>query len=171
MRWFSSMSQKDYFALLDQPQTYAVDSLSLEDVKNTLLTRLHPDRFVNCSALEKRLAEQMSVQINEAYRTLTDDLLRAQYLCRLRGFDVNEHRPMPADFLMRQMQAHEALEACEQSHDETMRFALLREVQLSQKRLIETIRKAFDDDHDDRAAYEATRELMFVQKLLAQIQP
>ena len=144
---------------------------SLEAAKNTLLTRLHPDRFVNCSALEKRLAQQMSVQINEAYRTLTDDLLRAQYLCCLRGFDVNEHRPMPADFLMRQMQAHEALEACEQSHDETMRFALLREVQLGQKRLIETIRKAFDDDHDDRAAYEATRELMFVEKLLAQIQP
>lgn len=171
MTWFSGMSQKDYFALLNQPQTYAVDLSSLETTKNALLSRLHPDRFVNCSALERRLAEQLSVQINEAYRTLTDDLLRAQYLCQLRGYDVNDHRPMPADFLMRQMQAHEALEACEQSHDETMRFALLREVQMSQGRLIEAIRQAFDVDHDDKAAYEATRELMFVQKLLAQIQP
>ena len=165
------MTQKTYFELLNQPQAFAVDLSSLEAVKTALLSRLHPDRFVTASALEKRIAQQMSVQVNEAYRVLSDDLLRAQYLCKLKGFDVNEHRPMPADFLMRQMQAHEALEACEQSHDETMRFALLREGQLGQKRLIETIRKAFDDDHDDRAAYEATRELMFVEKLLAQIQP
>ena len=92
------MSQKDYFSLLNQPQTFAVDLSSLEAVKNVLLQRLHPDRFVTASALEKRIAQQMSVQVNEAYRTLADDLLRAQYLCKLKGFDVNEHRPMPADF-------------------------------------------------------------------------
>lgn len=164
------MSQKDYFALLNQPQTYAVDSSSLESAKNALLSRLHPDRFVNCSALEKRLAQQLSVQINEAYRTLSDDLLRAQYLCKLRGYDVNDHRPMSESFLMRQMQCREALEACEQSQDETMRLALLREVQNAQGRLIETIRSAFDDQHNDLAAFEATRELMFNTKLLAQIQ-
>lgn len=71
---------------------------------------------------------------------------------------------------MRQMQCREALEACEQSQDESMRLALLREVRNAQGRLIETIRSAFDDQHDDLAAFEATRELMFNTKLLAQIQ-
>ena len=164
------MSQKDYFSLLNQPQTYAVDLLSLETAKNALLSRLHPDRFVSASALEKRLAQQMSVQVNEAYRTLSDDLLRAQYLCKLRGYDVNEHSPMSEEFLMRQMQSHEALEACEQSGDESMKKALLREVLGAQARLTEAIQKAFDIDHDDRAAFEATRELMFVNKLIVQIQ-
>ena len=45
------MSQKDYFSLLNQPQTFAVELSSLEAVKNVLLQRLHPDRFVTASAL------------------------------------------------------------------------------------------------------------------------
>ena len=164
------MTQKDYFSLLNQPQTFAVDLSSLEAVKNVLLQRLHPDRFVTASALEKRIAQQMSVQVNEAYRTLADDLLRAQYLCKLKGFDVNEHRPMPADFLMLQMQWHEALEACEQTGDEGARQRLFEEVKEHQRLLIASLRKAFDTDHDDKAAFEATRELMFVNKLITQIQ-
>lgn len=166
----SRMSQKDYFSLFNQPQKFAVDLSSLEAVKTALLSRLHPDRFVTASALEKRIAQQMSVQVNEAYRTLSDDLLRAQYLCKLKGFDVNEHRPMPADFLMRQMQWHEALEECAQNKDENLRARLLEDVKAQQRALIAAIGEAFDVTHDDQAAFEATRELMFVNKLLAQIQ-
>ena len=166
----SRMSQKDYFSLLNQPQIFAVDLSSLEAVKTALLSRLHPDRFVTASALEKRIAQQMSVQVNEAYRTLSEDLLRAQYLCKLKGFNVNEHRPMPADFLMRQMQWHEALEECAQNKDENLRARLLEDVKAQQRALIAAIGEAFDVTHDDQAASEATRELMFVNKLLAQIQ-
>ena len=36
--------------------------------------------------------------------------------------------------------------------------------------IAQAIQKAFDIDHDDRAAFEATRELMFVNKLIVQIQ-
>ena len=164
------MAQKDYFELLNQPRAFAVDLSSLEAAKKTLLTRLHPDRFVNASALEKRIAQQMSGQVNEAYRTLSDALLRAQYLCKLAGLDVNDHRPMPADFLMRQMQWHEALEVSQASKDESTKEALFAEVMKERARLIEKIGEAFDQEHDEKKAYEATRELMFITKLLAQIQ-
>ena len=164
------MTQKTYFELLNQPQAFAVDLSSLEAVKTALLSRLHPDRFVTASALEKRIAQQMSVQVNEAYRVLSDDLLRAQYLCKLKGYDVNEHRSMPADFLMRQMQWHEALDNCEQKGDESLRSRLCEEVELERDQLIKRAALAFDETHDDKAAFEATRELMFVNKLLAQIQ-
>ena len=70
------MARKNYFELLNQPQTFAVDSLSLQKAKTLLLARLHPDRFVNAGPVEKRLAEQMSVQVNEAYQTLSDDVKR-----------------------------------------------------------------------------------------------
>ena len=110
------------------------------------------------------------MQVNEAYRVLSDDLLRAQYLCKLKGYDVNEHRPMPADFLMRQMQWHEALDNCEQKGDESLRGRLCEEVKLEREQLIKRAACAFDETHDDKAAFEATRELMFVNKLLAQIQ-
>ena len=77
---------------------------------------------------------------------------------------------MPADFLRLQVQWHEALEACEQTGDEGARQRLFEEVKEHQRLLIASLAKAFDTDHDDKAAFEATRELMFVNKLITQIQ-
>lgn len=164
------MAQKDFFALLNQPQRFAVDLSSLETAKNALLARLHPDRFVNASALEKRLAEQMSVRVNEAYQTLADDLSRARYLCLLRGKDVNEHKPMPAAFLMEQMRWHERLEVAEQGRDREALDALAAQVSAEQQAIIRALEEAFDVNNDTEAAYELTRKLLFVTKLLSQIQ-
>ena len=163
------MAQKDFFSLLNQPRQFAVDSLSLEKAKNTLLARLHPDRFVNASALEKRLAEQMSVRVNEAYQTLADDLKRARYLCELQGLDVNAHRPMPADFLMKQMQWHEMLEAAKATHDERTREALKQRVLEEKQVLYASLKEAFDVKGDYDEAFDLTRKLMFITKLLTEI--
>ena len=94
------MALKNFFEMLNQPQTFAVDSLSLENAYQTLMARFHPDRFVNAPIVEKRVAEQVSVRINEAYQTIKNDLSRAQYLCSLKGFNVHERRPMPPAVLM-----------------------------------------------------------------------
>ena len=50
------------------------------------------------------------------------------------------------------------------------KVGLFEEVKEHQRLLIASLRKAFDTDHDDKAAFEATRELMFVNKLITQIQ-
>lgn len=167
----SSMATiKDYFSLLNQPQTFAVDSLSLDGAYKLLMARLHPDRFVNASALEKRVAEQMSVRINEAHQTLKNDLKRAQYLCTLKGMDVHERRPMPPAVLMKQMDWHEMLEAALATGD-SVRMASLREEVINERAaLLTQLRLAFDEEKDDAKALELTRELMFVEKLLYQIQ-
>ena len=163
------MSQKNYFELLNQPRCYAVDFVSLEETKNKLLARLHPDRFVNASTLEKRIAQQMTVQINEAVATLSDDLKRAQYLCRLNGLDVNARKPMPSDFLLRQMQWHEALEQAQESHNQKELEELKAKVISVRQTLSKRLTRAFDEEQDFAKAYELTRELMFIEKLASQI--
>lgn len=163
------MAQKDYFELLNQPRSYAVDFVSLEETKTKLLARLHPDRFVNASALEKRIAQQMTVQVNEAYATLDDDLKRAQYLCALNGLDVNARKPMPAEFLMRQMQWHEALEVAKESNDQAVLEELKDKVHEVRGELRAQLTQAFDQDNNLDVAYELTREFMFIEKVSSQI--
>lgn len=163
------MAQKDYFELLNQPRSYAVDFVSLEETKTKLLARLHPDRFVNASALEKRIAQQMTVRVNEAYATLVDDLKRAQYLCALNGLDVNARKPMPAEFLMRQMQWHEALEVAQESNDQTVLEELKDKIYEVRGELKAQLTLAFDQDKDLDIAYELTREFMFIEKVFSQI--
>lgn len=164
------MAIKNYFQMMNQPQTFAVDSLSLENAYQTLMARFHPDRFVNAPIVEKRVAEQVSVRINEAYQTIKGDLSRAQYLCSLKGQNVHERRPMPPAVLMKQMDWHEMLEAALDSGDESRLTKLQDEVLAEKKMLLAQMQEAFDVKMDDALALELTRELMFVEKLLQQIQ-
>lgn len=161
------MAQKNYFELLNQPQTFAVDSLSLQKAKTLLLARLHPDRFVNAGPVEKRLAEQMSVQVNEAYQTLSDDIKRALYLCELNGVNALAERAMAPEFLEKQLNWRAILDDDETS--EPVRASIIEEIGREQDKILQRVAKALDVDHDTKAAAAATRELMFVSKLLTQI--
>ena len=164
------MALKNYFELLNQPQTFAVDSLSLENAYQTLMARFHPDRFVNAPIVEKRVAEQVSVRINEAYQTIKAPLARAQYLCSLEGLNVQERRPMPPAVLMKQMDWHEMLEAALATGDDGRMYDLKEEVTNERQMLLTQLQDAFDVKKDDAMALELTRELMFVEKLLLNIQ-
>ncbi|GAB7352733.1 hypothetical protein MBLNU459_g3087t1 [Dothideomycetes sp. NU459] len=64
---------------------FALDLARLKREFLALQARAHPDR---APADRKRQAEAASARINEAYRTLQNPLLRAQYVLRLRGVDV-----------------------------------------------------------------------------------
>ena len=48
----------------------------------------HPDRFVNATDAEKRVAMQWATRANEAYQTLKNPQKRARYLCELNGVDL-----------------------------------------------------------------------------------
>ncbi len=162
------MAQKDYFELLNQPRAFAVDLCALSETKNALLARLHPDRFATASALEKRIAGQLTVQVNEAYATLADDLKRAQYLCSLAGINVNARKAMPANFLMRQMTWHEALESAQEANDAQALEALKAQVNTVRTEVLAALGPAFEVS-DMPQAEALTRELMFIDKLLSQM--
>ena len=107
----------DDFTLLSIPQQYAIDLTVLHTQWKTLMAITHPDRFIQSSANEQRLAMQRSMRINEAYQRLKNPLKRAEYLCHLRGVHINteNNTAMSATFLMQQIEWHEAL--ADASHD------------------------------------------------------
>ena len=66
---------------------FAIDAKQLRKEFLQLQAKAHPDRH---PGEDKARAEGLSSQINEAYRTLQNPLLRAQYLLSLQGIDVAE---------------------------------------------------------------------------------
>jgi DnaJ-domain-containing protein 1 len=72
---------------------------------------VHPDKFVNATDAEKRVAMQWATRANEAYQTLKSPQKRAHYLCELNGVDLQteSNTAMPMAFLMQQMEWREAL--------------------------------------------------------------
>jgi molecular chaperone HscB len=90
---------QNHFDLFQLPARFDVDMDALDSAYREIQGRVHPDRFVNASDAEKRVAMQWATRANEAYQTLRHPQKRAQYLCELHGVDLQteSNTAMPMD--------------------------------------------------------------------------
>src|SRR5580704_16044101 len=101
----------DPFAVLGIERRYDIDLAAVEKRHRELSRALHPDRYADAGAAERRLTLAKAVEVNEAWRTLRDPIARAEALFLLAGVAVgerNEPKPSPA-FLMETMERREVL--------------------------------------------------------------
>ena len=132
---------------------------------------MHPDRFASAGDAERRASMQWTTRVNEAYRTLRSPVLRAKYLLELEGVDVafETNTAMPPDFLMRQMELREALEAAGDARDADALDALRASLRADKLELERALAEAIDARGDLTGAAGLTRKLMFLDKLDAEI--
>ena len=76
---------RNHFELFDLPPRFRFDAAVLDAAYRKLQSAVHPDRFARGTDVERRLAQQSSARVNEAYRALKDPVQRAQYLLQLHG--------------------------------------------------------------------------------------
>jgi molecular chaperone HscB len=123
-----------------------------------LQSQHHPDKAPSGTPLHQQTLA-LSALINTAYRTLSDPLLRAQYLLQLRyGVDVASEDNMahPADqaTLLEVMEAQERIEeAAEQAEIE----ALKRENDARTEEAVAKLGDAFENDDREEAVTECVR--------------
>lgn len=99
------------FALLGVESRFDLDLSALEKTHRELSRALHPDKFAQTNASERRAALEKAAAVNEAWRTLRDPIKRAEALFRLHGIAVGEDKEpksTPA-FLMEVLEMREEL--------------------------------------------------------------
>lgn len=126
------------FDVFSLSPTYDVDIPALERQFRELSLRLHPDRFAQADARERRLSLEQSTALNEAYKTLKDPTRRAFYLLKLHGVDLDRedagtHRDMPVEFLEEVMELREELEGAMNAKDVTRAQAMAVDVTARQR--------------------------------------
>ena len=87
----------DYFEVFGLPRRLQVDVAALEKAFYAQSRRLHPDRFAARPAEEQEAALARSSELNDAYRTLKDPILRTQYLLGLEGVELEEQSKAATD--------------------------------------------------------------------------
>jgi molecular chaperone HscB len=87
----------NYFEVFDLPSKLQIDVEPLEKQFYLLSRKLHPDRFVSKPVAEQEAALAQSSQLNDAYRTLKDPILRTQYLLKLEGVELEEQSKAATD--------------------------------------------------------------------------
>jgi len=75
----------DYFAMFEMPRKLWVEMTALEQKFLQLSWKLHPDNFMNATAEEREISLKRSSELNDAYRTLKDPVVRVEYLLAIEG--------------------------------------------------------------------------------------
>lgn len=122
------MSKIDnYFELFSLPTHIPVDSAQLTTAYQQLQRRYHPDNFATAAESEKVAMLQKSAMINDAFQTLKDPILSAEYLLSLNGIDVSVEQNIVHDthFLMEQFELREQLDTIENNSDIEQKEQLL----------------------------------------------
>jgi molecular chaperone HscB len=158
---------KNYYDFFELPLDYKLDVQALEHAYRELQREVHPDRFVNASDAEKRLAAQWATRANEAYRTLKSPLNRGRYFLKLHQIDTEEERntAMPLEFLMQQMERREAVVAAKAAKDQVTLDALALTKEVEESALFALLSDQLASGDDLPAAKDTVRKLRFLEKL------
>ena len=156
---------QNHFDLFHLPAKFGIDLGALDTAYRDVQGQVHPDRFVNATDAEKRVAMQWATRANEAYQTLKHPQKRAQYLCELHGVDLKteSNTAMPMQFLMQQMEWREALGEARAAKDVEALDALDAEVGQDRKARMVAIGAQLDAGDYEHAA-QGVRALMFLEK-------
>ncbi|KAL4969289.1 J-type chaperone JAC1 [Aspergillus stella-maris] len=141
---------------------FNIDTATLRREFLQLQNTLHPDKYP--PGPQKKQAETLSATINEAYRTLLDPLLRAQYILRtFHNIDVTAEdgagsHPLDQELLMEVMDVQEAIEEVGDGPEaEKVIEEMKGENDERVKGCLESLARAFDSGDIEGATGEAVR--------------
>ena len=162
---------QNHFELFGLAPAYALEAEALEKRYREIQAEVHPDRFAHAGDAERRASLQWTTRVNEAYRTLRDPVQRGRHFLELHGVDVafETNTQMPTDFLMRQLELREELEAATGKKDPSRLDRLRAGLSVSKKALERDIGTAIDGRKDYAGAAELVRKLMFLDRLDSEI--
>ena len=161
----------DHFALFGLNRGFRLDLSDLDSRYRDIQARVHPDRFADAGEAERRVSMQWATHANEAYQTLKKPLERAKYLLHLSGHDIQaeSNTAMPADFLMEQMEWREAVMDARNGGDHHELEHLHNRLRGDINGRYAELGELLDDAGDHAQATDRVRRLMFLEKLLHEI--
>lgn len=170
----SEARPQTHFELFDLPVCFTLDMRALEQAYRAVQKQVHPDRFAAAGTAQKRLATQWAAQANEAYQVLKNPLKRAIYLLHLEGVDVQaeDNTALDVHFLMQQLAWREQIEeACAEKNSATLHTLLntLTEEKGNRFQALADLLGVLADEPTRQAAADAVRQLMFIERILLEI--
>ncbi|GAA5907754.1 J-type chaperone JAC1 [Sporobolomyces salmoneus] len=159
-------STTTHYSLFSLPTpSYAIDLKALKREFLKLQQKVHPDRFGGQGEREE-WAKLWSSRVNEAWKTLSNERERAEYLLSLHDVTIGEADPVTdPELLMSIMEIREALEEAETPEQvDSIRAQNSQEMQAA----ISSLVKAFDQT--EPPDLEGARNLVIQLKYLDNIE-
>lgn len=157
----------NHFELFNLTPVFEVDEALLLPRYRELQKQFHPDRVAAEPADVQRAAVQKAADINTAFATLRDPVLRARHLLALVGhaLDIESATVSDADFLMAQMELREQLE-------EADAMAVLAGLREEAEDWLASLGREFAIDYREQEwaeAADSVRKMQFMSRFIEEI--
>ncbi len=152
----------DPFQTLGVDARFDLDLGAVEKRHRDLSRALHPDRYADASATERRMSLSRAIEVNEAWRALRDPVRRAEALLTRAGVafgDAGEPKAPPT-LLMEMMEAREELSEAAHAKDAARIAGIASRVRDREAGCVERLGRGFD-----AAAGDAGRSLALLPTL------
>lgn len=153
------------------PVDFQLDEKELHASHLKLQSAYHPDRFINATDQEKRIAVQKAAWINEAYEILKNPVKRARYMLEVGGLPLNDDHETTVDeaFLMEQIELREEMDQCRSCNDPMRSCAhITGKLQQRSKEFSSSFELLFQQGKLEEAR-QISKKMQFVQRILEQI--
>ena len=162
---------KSYFEIFNVDVNFDIDLNIISETNRNLQKQFHPDRFANANEQEARVAMQKTSLVNQAFQTLKQPILRAQYMLKLKGLDMESETDTSMDgaFLMEQMEFREAIAEVREKEDPLDELDQMASELKSKLKLLE---QEFTDSYksnDLENARNAVRKMQFIIKAQTEV--
>ncbi len=169
-RTLHSAEDLDHFRMLGLEPTYNVNVADVRQRYLQLSREVHPDRH----AVQTGESLKASARLNEAYRVVRDDVLRAEYLLELHGGVAStEDKTVAQDVLAATLMLHEEIAEAHAADDTGALTTLRQQVEERQSTTVAQIAelaRQLPGDEDLRKQLRAALNAMkYYRKLAAEI--
>ena len=156
---------KNYFEIFSFTPAYDIDQKDLLRRYLDLQQEFHPDRYIAGSEAEKRINMQWVAEINLAFKTLSNDLLRSIYLLKMSGHELEENPQLDNSVLLKQIELREHLEEIKHSpSNDLARAEFKRERERELDSLKFNLKEAFSIGN-----IESIKNLIYEQQFLTKL--
>lgn len=165
----------NYFQLFNLPAQFDLDLTELGSRYLQLQRQFHPDKHAAGSERDRLMSVQQTANINDAYHSLKQPLLRAEHLLALRGLKISNEQRSFTDpmFLMQQMELREQLAEIDNAKDpDAVIDDIERQLQQQKKQLLQQLSQALEavTPEQDQLAADVIRKLKFFFKLQQELE-
>jgi molecular chaperone HscB len=165
----------DPFQTLGVEPRFDLDLAATEKRHRELSRALHPDRYADAPAAERRMSLSRAIEVNEAWRTLRDPVRRAEALLARAGVahgEAGEPKASPA-LLMEMMEAREELADAARAKDLAAVSRIERTVRAREEGVIAKLVRGFADAAGradaSRDLLPTLGELRYLRRLLEEL--
>ena len=155
--------KKNYFDLFEIEIGIDININLLEKKYKYLQGLFHPDKYVNSTGHEKRLALQISSYINDGYLVLKDLIKRIEYILKINNFYKDESNTFNDEsFLTEQINYNEFLEDLQKKNKKEINNCK-NEIINKTSLIVDDIKKSFSNSEFDNI-YISLSKLKFYIK-------